>query len=134
MFGLILSSLSNRQLWVVLDGKSSQFLKAPFLVQYFSYYTLITFLIMLYVILLSMLMVLLSTLSVTRHLICGKNQNWLVNLNLMYKTLCSEAGRSLLISILEKLKLFCLTSLITLLLLIWKWMGLFLRKNNLLRC
>ena len=131
---LILSSLSNRQLWVALDGKSSQFLKALLLVKYFSYYTLITFLIMLYVILLSMLMVLLSTLSVIRHLICGKNQNWLVNLNLMYKTLCSRAGRNLLISILEKCKWFCLTSLITLLLLIWKWMGLFLRENNLLRC
>ena len=41
---------------------------------------------------------------------------------------------ALLISILEKLSLFCLASLITLVLLMWKWMGLFLRKNNLLRC
>ena len=30
--------------------------------------------------------------------------------------------------------LFHLTSLITLVLLTWKWMGLFLRKNHLLRC
>ena len=35
---------------------------------------------------------------------------------------------------LEKLSWFCLTNLITLVLLMWKWMGLFLRKNNLLRC
>ena len=35
---------------------------------------------------------------------------------------------------LEKCNWFCLTSLITLVLLMWKWMGLFLRKNHLLRC
>ena len=47
-----------------------EFLKAPFLVLHFSYYTLMTFLMMLSVILLSMLMTLLFTLSVIRHLIC----------------------------------------------------------------
>ena len=44
IFGLILSFLSNRWLQVVLHGKSSQeyleFLKTLFLVQHFSYYTL----------------------------------------------------------------------------------------------
>ena len=35
---------------------------------------------------------------------------------------------------LEKLNWFCLTRLITLVLLIWKCMGLFLMKNHLLRC
>ena len=49
------------------------FLKAPFLVLHFSYYTLMTFLMMLSVILLSVLMILLSILSVIRHLICGHN-------------------------------------------------------------
>ena len=49
-----------------------EFLKVPFLVLHFSYYTLMTFL-MLSVILLSMLMILLSILSVIRHLICGNN-------------------------------------------------------------
>ena len=34
-----------------------------------------------------MLMILLFILSVTRHLICGNNLNWLLNLNLIYKTL-----------------------------------------------
>ena len=50
-----------------------KFLKGPFLVQHFSYYTLMTFLMMLSLILLSMLMILLSTLNVIRHLICDNN-------------------------------------------------------------
>ena len=33
-----------------------------------------------------------------------------------------------------KLNWFCVTDLITLVLLMWKWMGLFLSKNHLLRC
>ena len=36
--------------------------------------------------------------------------------------------------ILEKLNWFSLTSLITMVLFMWKWMGLFLRRNNHLRC
>ena len=59
-----------------------EFLKAPFLVLQFSYYTLMTFLTMLSVILLSVLMILFSTLNVTRHLICGSNLNWLLNFGL----------------------------------------------------
>ena len=35
---------------------------------------------------------------------------------------------------LEKINWFHLTGLVTLVLLIWKWMGLFLTKNHLLRC
>ena len=35
---------------------------------------------------------------------------------------------------LQKLSWFRLTSLITLVLLMWKWIGLFLRKNHLLKC
>ena len=34
-----------------------------------------------------MLMILLTILSVTRHLICGNNLKWLLNLNLVYQTL-----------------------------------------------
>ena len=48
------------------------FLKAPFSLLHFSYYTSMTFL-MISVILLSMLMILLSTLNVIKHLICGNN-------------------------------------------------------------
>ena len=62
------------------------YLKGPFLVLHFSYHTLI---------LLYMLMMLLSTLNVIRHLICGSNQNWLLNLNLIYETL--DWGRKWLV-------------------------------------
>ena len=74
-FGLIFFFLSNRQLRVVLDGKSSQeypvnagVLQGSILVLHFSYYTLMlmTFLMMLSAILLSMLMILPSTLSVIK--------------------------------------------------------------------
>ena len=109
-----------------------EFLKAPFLVVHFFYNTLMTFLMMLSVILLSMLMILLSILSVIRHLICGNNYNWLLNLNLIYETLWIGARNGLLISMLGKLNWFCLTSLIMLVFLMGKWMGLFLRKNHLL--
>ena len=113
IFGLTSSFLSNRRLQVVLDGSLHkniqlmlEFLKAPFLVLHFSHYTLMTFLMMLSVILLSMLMNLLSILSVIRHLICGNSLNWLLNLNLIYKTLWTGAGSGLLISMLGKLNWF----------------------------
>ena len=95
---------------------------------------IMTFLTTLSVILLSMLMILLTILSVIRHLISGNNLNWLLNLNLIYEILWTGIRCGLLISILEKLIWFHLTSLITMVLLMWKWMGLFLRKNHLLRC
>ena len=91
-----------------------EFFKALFLVLHFSNYILMTFLMMLSVILLSMLMILLSILGVIRHLICGNNLNWLLNLNL---TRWTGAGSGLLMSIPEKLNWFCLTGLITLVLL-----------------
>ena len=94
-----------------------EFLKDPFLVVHFSCCILITFLMVLSVILLYMLMILLSILSVIRHLICGNNLNWLLNLNLIYETLWTGAGSGLLISMLERLNWFHLTSLITLVLL-----------------
>ena len=116
IFGLISFFLSNRQLQVVLDGKSSQEYPVNAVVPQgsillFFYYTLMTFLMMLSVILLSMLMILRSVLSVMRHLISGKN------LNLIYETLWTGARSGLMISMLEKLNWFCLISLITLVLL-----------------
>ena len=92
------------------------------------------FLMMLSVIVLSILMILLCILNVIRHQICGNNLNWLLNLNLIYETLWTGARSGLLISMLGKLNWFRLTGLITLVLLMWNWMGLFLRKNHLLRC
>ena len=71
------------------------FLKGLFLVLHFFYNTLMTFLMMLSLILLSMLMMLLSTLNVIRHLICGSNSNWLLNLNLTYETV--DWGRKWLV-------------------------------------
>ena len=47
--------------------------------------------------------------------------------------LLTGAGSVLLISMLEKVTLFSLDSQITVVLLMWKWMALFLRKN-LVRC
>ena len=88
---------------------------------------------MLSVILLSMLIILLFTQSVIRHLICGNKQSQPLILNLICETLWTGAGSGLLITMVEKLSLFCLTSLITLVLLMWKWMGLLLRKNHFLR-
>ena len=76
---------------------------------------------MLFVKLLSMLMILLlSILSVIRHLICGINLNWLLNLNLIYETLWTEVRSGFLISILGKLSWFGFTSLITMVLLMGK--------------
>ena len=40
-------------------------------------------------------MILLSTISVIRYLICGNNQNWFLNLNLIYETL--DWGRKWLV-------------------------------------
>ena len=94
-----------------------EFLKAPFLVLHFSYYTLMIFL-MLSVILLSMLIILLSILSVIGHLICGNNFNWLLNLNLIDETRWTRVRSGFLISMLEKLSWFPLTGLITMVLLI----------------
>ena len=119
--------------WPTSRKRGKEFLKAPFLVLHFSYYTLMTFLMMLSVILQSMLMILLSVLSVIGHLICGNNLNWLLNLNLIYETQWTGARSGLLISMLGKLSWFHLTGIITMVLLMWKWVGLFLRKNHRLR-
>ena len=56
-----------------------------------------------------------------------------LNLNLVYKTLWTGTASGLLISMMEKINLFCLTCLTSLVPLMWKWMGLFLRKNHLFR-
>ena len=109
-----------------------ELLKAPFLVLHFFYYTLMTFLIMQCVILLFMLIPV-STLSVIKYLICGNNWDWLLNWNLTFEKLWTGSQKALLISMLKKLNLFRLAGLIILVLLMWKLMGPFLRKNHFLR-
>ena len=102
-----------------------EFLKAPFMVLHFSYYTLMTFLTMLSEILLSMLMILLSILSVRqaicgsviRHVVCDNNLNWLLNLNLIYEILRVGVRSGLIISVRGKINWFHLTGLTTLVLL-----------------
>ena len=80
-----------------------EFLENSSLFLFFSHYILMAILMMLSVILLSMVMMIFSTLNVIRHLICGNNCNWLLNLNLTFVTLWIGAGSGLLISMLEKL-------------------------------
>ena len=77
-------------------------LQAPFLVLHFSYYTLMTLLMMLPVLLLSILMILVSSLSVIRHLICGSNNGWLLNLNLTFGNLWGCGRSCFQISVLGK--------------------------------
>ena len=91
-----------------------EFLKVLFLVLHFSCHILMTFLIVLSVIWLFMLMILLSTKRWIRHLTC------LID---FWTLICSTKKTG-------KLNWFRLTGLTTLM---WKRMGLFLRKNNLLR-
>ena len=109
IFGLTSSFLSNKQHRVVLDGKSSQEYPVS---------DNINILMMLAEILLSMLTILLFILSVIRHLICGNNLNWLLNLYLIYKTLWTGVRSGLLISVLGKLSWFHFNGLITIVLLI----------------
>ena len=90
---------------------------------HFCYYTLMVFLIMLSDILLTVLMMLLSTVGLIRHLICSINQSCLLNLNLTCKTLQTGTGSGMLISILEKFNLFCLTVAIDLITWVQAWRG-----------
>ena len=141
IIGLISSFLSNRQLWVVLDGNSSQEYSVNAGVSQGS--ILDPTLFLLYIndlpddVICNIAICADNTTfyaKCIRHLICGNNLNWLLNWNLIYKALWTGVKSALLISMLGNLSWFCLTGLITMVLLMSKWMGLFLRKNNLLRC
>ena len=110
VFGL-LSSFPSRGLQVVLGGcpKNIQlmleFLKALFFVLHLFFYILTTSWMM-FVILLIMLMILLCTVIVSIYLIW----TWIWPRRLLW----TGADSGLLISLLEKLSLFCLTGLLTL--------------------
>ena len=64
-----------------------------------------------------MLVIVIAILSVIRHLICNNNLNWLLNVNLIYETLCIGVRSGLLILMLGKLSWFRLTRLIAMVLL-----------------
>ena len=122
VFGLISSFLSNKRLQVVLDGKSSQEYLVNAGVPQGSILGPTLFLMYINdlpddIICNIAIMILLSIVSVIRHLICGNNLNWLLNLNLIYKTMWTAVRSGLLISMLVKFSWFGLTSLITVVLL-----------------
>ena len=107
IFGFISSFLSNRQLewfWMESLHKKIQlmleFLKAPILGP-------------------TLLLLYISDIpdDVIKHLICGNNSNWLLNLILIYKKLWTGIRSGLLISVLGKINWLHLTSLITMVLL-----------------
>ena len=109
-----------------------EFLKAPVLVLHVSWYTLMTFLMMFSVILLLYLWY--YSLFYMWPGIWSVATTWIGFWTWIWSTRHWAGARSsLLISMLEKLSWFHLTSLITMVVLMWKCMGLFLRKNHLLR-
>ena len=140
IFGLILSFFSNRYLWVVPDGKSSKEYSVNAGVPQGSILVLTLFLLYINDLpddVICNIAVLAD--DTTLHSKCDQASdlwqelelaNWHLNLNLIYETLWTEAGNSLLISVLEKLDWFLLTGLVTLVLMMWKWMSLFSKKNQ----
>ena len=141
IFGLILSFLSNRWLRVILDEKSSQ--ECPVIAGVPKGFILRLIPFLLYIV--------------------GRHYDVICNIviygddTILYPKsdqtsdlwqqlqLVSELESDLWDTVpmdkkwlfalmLEKLSWFCLNCLITLVLLIWKWMSLFLRKNHFLRC
>ena len=90
---------------LALERVNAGVLKAPFLVLRFSYYTRLTFLIMVSAILLYIRVILLSTLSVIERLICGNSWSWILNLSLTHETFWTGVGSGLLISMLKKFNL-----------------------------
>ena len=110
IFGLISSFLNNRRFRVVLDGKSSQEYPVNAGVPRGSILGPTLFLLSINDLPDDVICdiaiyggELLSILSVIRHLICGTNLNWLLNLNLIYETLWTRARKGLLISMLGEL-------------------------------
>ena len=111
-----------------------EFLKALFLVQWFSYYALMIFLMMLYVIVIYADD---TTLYSNYDQASDLWQQLQLASELKFDLRGSvDWGRKRLIdfSTGKNVNWLCLTSLITLVPLIWKLNGLFFRKNHLLRC
>ena len=81
-----------------------------------------------------MLMILLSLLNVIRHLELARIGFWTWMWSMKHFGLWQEAACRFQCWNSSTFFFFFFADLVTLVLLIWKWMGLFLRKNHLLRC
>ena len=109
------------------------FLRLSLLVVHFAYYILMTLPVMLFSILLSMLMTLISIQSGRLQIQSVFNLNsTCFNLNL--NTLWTGLEMTCWFQYWKKLNWFHLTGWITVVLSIWRWMGLICRKNDLLIC
>ena len=121
IFALISSFLSNRQLQVVLDGKSSQ--EYPVNLGVPQGCILGPTLFPPYIndfpddVISDIAIYADDTTRGMRHLICGNNLNWLRNLNLINETQWTRVRKSFLISMLGNLSWFCLTGLMKMVLL-----------------
>ena len=137
MVGLISSFLSDRQLCVVLDGTFSQ--EYPVNVEVPWGYIVGSTLFLLYINDLPDDLICDIAIYAGNTTLCSKcdqaSDLWqqLALASELEADLQGTVDWDLLISMLEKFNWFHLTSL-TLILLMWKWMGLLLRKNHLLRC
>ena len=137
MVGLISSFLSDRQLCVVLDGTFSQ--EYPVNVEIPWGYIVGSTLFLLYINDLPDDLICDIAIYAGNTTLCSKcdqaSDLWqqLALASELEADLQGTVDWDLLISMLEKFNWFHLTSL-TLVLLMWKWMGLLLRKNHLLRC
>ena len=137
MVGLISSFLSDRQLCVVLDGTFSQ--EYPVNVEVPWGYIVGSTLFLLYINDLPDDLICDIAIYAGNTTLCSKcdqaSDLWqqLALASELEADLQDTVDWDLLISMPEKLNWFHLTSL-TLVLLMWKWMGLLLRKNHLLRC
>ena len=137
MVGLISSFLSDRQLCVVLDGTFSQ--EYPVNVEVPWGYIVGSTLFLLYINDLPDDLICDIAIYAGNTTLCSKcdqaSDLWqqLALASELEADLQDTVDWDLLISMPEKLNWFHLTSL-TLVLLLWKWMGLLLRKNHLLRC
>ena len=118
MFGLILCFLSNRWFSVFLDGKSSQEYSINAGVPQGLIIDPTLFLLCINHLLDDVICKIeICSVHATLYSECYQSSDLLLNLNLIYKTLWTWAGNSLLILMLKKLNLFSLTGFITLVLL-----------------
>ena len=109
-----------------------EFLKAPFLVLHFSFYTLMTFLMILSVTLISMLMMLLYS-KCDQASDLWQQFEFASELESDLRDTVDWGRKRLVDFNAGKTQLVLFDRSCNTAILIWKWMGLFLRKNHLLR-